>query len=261
MDTADTARTDHTPGPRTIAVSDLSPIGRDAMVGLATTEYRRLVPLLRSLAPGDWRRPTACEGWTVHDMVAHLLGAAESNASIPESVRQLLRGRRWARVERRPLVDGINEIQIADRRHLRPEELTARLEQIADRAVRGRRRTPAPVRRVRVPAPLGGSITMGELVDVIYTRDQWMHRIDVARATGRDLELTADHDGRIVADLVRDWALAHGEPVMLELTGPAGGTFRQGSGGPTLTVDAVDFALATSGRVPAQGLLAVPVVF
>jgi uncharacterized protein (TIGR03083 family) len=34
-----------------------------------------LLDLLESLSPADWQRPTAAEGWTVKDMVAHLYGA------------------------------------------------------------------------------------------------------------------------------------------------------------------------------------------
>jgi uncharacterized protein (TIGR03083 family) len=254
MDTADPTATP-------VDVRAIPPIDRDEMVGLATTEYRRLVPLLRSLRPDEWQLPTDCEGWDVRAMVGHLLGAAEGNASVLETLRQVVRGRRWARAAERPLVDGINEVQIADRRDLSPAEVVDRLEGVADRAVRARHRTPRLVRRAKVENPLGGTLTMQQLVDVIYTRDEWLHRVDIARATDRPIELTHDHDGRIVADLVRDWAMAHGEPVTLELTGPAGGTYRQGTGGPRLTVDAVDFALTTSGRAHAEGLLAVPVLF
>ena len=46
------------------------------------------------------------------------------------------------------------------------------------------------------------------LMDTIFTRDTWMHRGDIARATGRELVLTPDHDGRIVADVVAEWARA-----------------------------------------------------
>src|SRR4051794_14301086 len=79
---------------------------------------------------------------------------------------------------------------------------------------------------------------MGFIFDVILTRDTWMHRVDVVRATGRPHELTADHDGRIVADVVGEWARRHGRPFSLELTGPAGGTFARASSGPELTLDA-----------------------
>lgn len=39
-----------------------------------------------------------------------------------------------------------------------------------------------------------------------------MHRIDISRATGRPLTLTADHDGVLVADVVHEWAGRHGTP-------------------------------------------------
>jgi hypothetical protein len=39
-----------------------------------------------------------------------------------------------------------------------------------------------------------------------------MHRADAARAVDRPIELTATHDGRIVADVVAEWARRHGKP-------------------------------------------------
>ena len=36
-------------------------------------ERARLGELLRGLAPGDWERQTGCAGWTVRDVVAHLV--------------------------------------------------------------------------------------------------------------------------------------------------------------------------------------------
>jgi uncharacterized protein (TIGR03083 family) len=257
-------RQDGTDGPVHDGVVDaatIPPIGREEMVGLATTEYDRILTLLRDLEADDWRRPTVCEGWTVHDMVAHLLGAAEANASLVENARQVVRGARRTRGDERSLVDGINEVQLDDRHDRTPAQLIEGLAAVAPRAVRGRRRTPPPLRRVPVPGPFGTRISLGFLVDIAYTRDQWMHRVDLAAATGRDLALTPEHDGRIVADIVRDWVGTHGRPVTLELTGPAGGSFRHGTGGPHHHLDAVAFCLAVSGRAPAEGLLAVQVVF
>ncbi len=64
---------------------------------------------------------------------------------------------------------------------------------------------------------------LGYVLDVLGLRDPWMHRVDLARATGRPLVLGA-HDreivAQVVADLGRGW---DGPPVLLELAGPAGG--------------------------------------
>ncbi|HEY6688149.1 MAG TPA: hypothetical protein VI094_18290 [Propionibacteriaceae bacterium] len=54
--------------------------------------------------------------------------------------------------------------------------------------------------------------SLGYVTDVILTRDPWMHRVDLARATDQDPVHTADHDGVIVADVVAEWARRHGQP-------------------------------------------------
>jgi hypothetical protein len=88
-----------------------------------------------------------------------------------------------------------------------------------------------------------------------------MHRIDLSRATGRELVLTADHDGRIVADVVADWARVHGQPFDLVLQGPVGGHFRQGTGGEHHELDAVEFCRTIAGRREGTGLLTTEVPF
>lgn len=88
------------------------------------------------------------------------------------------------------------------------------------------------------------------LFDLIYSRDLWMHRLDLARATGQPFVI-GDHDQHIVAQVVRDlaaqWPAA---PVALELTGPAGGSWVIGSGEPVAVVraDAVAYMRALAGR-------------
>ncbi len=115
---------------------------------------------------------------------------------------------------------------------------------------------------VRLPlGPPLGVRPLGYLMGRIYTRDSWMHRIDIGRATGREPVLTPVHDGRLVDDVVREWAAAHGAPYSLELTGPAGGRWGTEGAGEQLVLDAVDFCRSVSGRLPASGLLAQPVPF
>ena len=111
---------------------------------------------------------------------------------------------------------------------------------------------------------VGGQVEtwrMGYLLDVILTRDPWMHRVDVARATGRDMELTPEHDGRIIADVVAEWARRHGQPFRLTLTGPAGGEYSAGDNGEHITIDAVECCRTLSGRATGSGLLAQQVPF
>ncbi len=244
-----------------ITIDRVQRISRAEAPALAEEEYRRLLALLRDLDEPDWARSTDCPEWDVRAMVAHVVGACESCASLREQVHQLRAGKKAARARGGPEVDGINEVQVRERADLSPAVLVERFEGVIPKAVRGRRRPPAPVRGIDVGDAFTGRIPLGWLMDVIYTRDTWMHRVDIARATGRPLELTAEHDGRIVADVVADWASLHGQPFDLTLTGPAGGGFRQAEGGPSWKLDAVEFCRVVSGRELREGLLATPVLF
>lgn len=88
-----------------------------------------------------------------------------------------------------------------------------------------------------------------------FTRDTWMHRIDLSGATQREPALSADHDARIVADIVAEWARRHQRPFTLALGGHAGGIYRQGTGGENIDIDAVEFCRILSGRGTGVGLL------
>ena len=89
---------------------------------------------------------------------------------------------------------------------------------------------------------------MAYLLDVILTRDTWMHRVDVARAVGLNVELTPEHDGILITDVVSEWASRHGQPCTVQLSGPAGGHWVFGSGKTEVSEDAVDFCRGLSGR-------------
>lgn len=241
-------------------------LDRATAMRLAATEYDRFLDLLRSLGSSDWTAPTNCPPWDVRDMAAHLLGMVEMAASVREQGRQNKAAA--ARVEQRggPFLDALTGLQVDERADWTPPQIVDRLAARAPKAAKGRKRAPGFIRRRQLPMPqdVGGaqeSWTFGYLIDVILTRDPWMHRIDIAQATGADLVLTADHDGVLVADIVAEWAARHGQPYSLRLTGPAGGAWSTGAGGSEITMDAIEFCRAVSGRAPAEGLLATQVPF
>jgi uncharacterized protein (TIGR03083 family) len=235
---------------------------------LQSGELERAIALLTGLRVQDWSAPTECPGWDVLTMYRHVLGACEAGASMRENVRQLRRARTYRRRNGGPLEAALSAVQIEDRAGLDAEQVLQGLISIAPRTIRGRRRIPGFVRRrakLSVDGPVHERWTLGYLVDTIYLRDLWMHRIDVCRATSVPVELSAEHDGRIVADVVAEWARRHGRPYRLCLTGPAGATFAstEGSaqGTESLTLDAIDFCRTLAGREAGNGLLATVVPF
>jgi uncharacterized protein (TIGR03083 family) len=246
-------------------------LDRRTAMRLARDEYRRMAETLAGLSPDDWSRPTVCPAWDVRQLGCHMVGmAAMASGPLEQRRQQRLALAEVAAHGTTPL-DALTGLQVSERAAWAPADVVAGARKVGPRAARGRRLTPGFVRRRRLPAPqsVNGRVehwSIGYLLDTILTRDPWMHRMDIAGATGRVPVLTADHDGVIVADVVAEWAGRHGAPYHLTLGGPAGGAWTHGEGGEAIEMDAVDFCRALSGRVLSgrgadAGLLSVQVPF
>ena len=253
----------------TTDVTSTAPLRHDEAMQLQAVELDRTIDLLASLEPSDWTAQTACPDWDVHHMYLHVLGACEAAASMRENAHQMRLGRRHRSKHGGPLEAGLSNVQVRERTDLSPAQLVDRLRAVAPRTVHKRTTMPALLRRMKmkVDGPVFEKWTLGYLVDTIYLRDLWMHRVDATDATGRELVLTPEHDGRIIADVVAEWGRRHGRPFTLTLGGPAGGTFASAGadpGGPgpeSVELDAVEFCRALAGRADAPGLLATVVPF
>ncbi len=227
---------------------------------LAEEEFRRFADLVVSLTPEEWATPTDCTEWDVRKMALHVLGSAEAQASVREFAHQLRRGMPLNKeIDSHHWVDGLNEFQIRERDHLSNPELVVQLAAMGPKAVKGRWRTPPPARYLPIPfGPPVGWAPLKYLLDVGFTRDVWAHRIDIHAAINRPMRLSADHDGRLVADIVAEWASIHRQPFELVLDGPAGGKYRQGVDGERVEIDALDFVRTLAGRLPGTGVLSNP---
>jgi uncharacterized protein (TIGR03083 family) len=242
-----------------VDVRSVPRIGRAEARERAAVERDKVTTALRALVSEDWARPTDCTRWDVRQLVAHLVGSAAGQASLSEFLRQVRAGRRLLpEIGAAYWWDGMNEVQVRERASATPASLLEEWQRSSYRALWARRDLPRPLAALPLldlPDPVGRQ-PLRYLTDVGFTRDTWMHRIDLAVATGKPLQVDAVHDGRIVADLVAEWASTHDDPFVLDLTGPAGGTFTAGGGGEEVTMDAVDFARTLAGRLPGKGVLA-----
>ena len=250
-----------------IDVMTLEPLAHREAMHLQEHELDCTLRMLRSLDDEAWSTPTDCPAWDIRAMYQHVLGACEAGASMRENVHQLRRGRTYRKQHGGPLEAALSEVQVSERSELSPAQVVERLATTAPKTVRGRRRTPGLIRnhaKMAVDGPVHETWKLGYLIDTIYLRDLWMHRVDSAHALHQPIELTAGHDGRIVADVVAEWAGRHGQPFLLELSGPAGGTYVSDPGSrgdQRVSLDAVEFCRTLAGREPAIGLLATIVPF
>ena len=233
-------------------IDSLTPAARlpqtdpDQAQAVAQAEGQAALALLRTLGADDWARPTDCTEWDVRALVAQ----CQDGIHLASMARRELLSRR--RYPDKPPVDAYMAVGVEDHRAASGPQLVERFARLWPRSARARRRRPTVLRRITLDPGIPGQPRwrLDYVWDVIFNRDLWMHRVDLARATGRPLVL-GDHDRQIVAQVVRDLARAWPPvPVALELTGPAGGGWLLGSGDPVavVRVEAVAYMRALSGR-------------
>lgn len=260
----------------------IQPPSPDEAERLAHIELDRLLTLLASLDAEDWERPTYCTRWNVRQVVSHLAGATATFANRDRAVERSepwLRGKadepgqsmaaylahlagmtveRWQAYRDagfNPL-DTMTQFQVDKRAEATPAELIAQLRIDGPAAIATRRRLPDELRSLQLPIGIGIRVPLQFFVDVILPRDMWMHRMEIALATEREIVRTAEHEGRLTALVMRDLArrltpALETASIVYHLTGADGGLFRYGSAAApaaTLAMDTVDFHLLASGR-------------
>lgn len=236
---------------KTVHADSISAVHADEAHRLMTEAFARLLTLLESLHADDWSKPTACTAWDVHDMVAHQAGGYLSGVSLGEMLRQ------YGRIPKKGQLpeDAINELQVGERRGKTPAELIAELRRVGPAAIQNWAYGFNAIKWIAMPHPVGGFMSLRYLMWVTHSRDTWMHRMDICRATNRPFEQTREHDGRIVELVVRDVAQKlrsrlNGKAITLTLTGVSGGEWLIGNGESvsSLEMNALDFNIFVSGR-------------
>ncbi len=254
----------------TISADTIPAIGRAEAERLARTEYERVADQLRALTPADWLAPTECPLWNVRAMAGHTVGMMSDFTSLRRVMRRMSSAAKAAKAVGGPMVDSMTALQVAEFADHSADELVGCIDATGPKTAHWRVTAPWLLRRMPIKEEVGGQPETWRgayLLDVILTRDPWMHRADIARATNTELDLRPEHDGRIVADVVAEWGRRHGRPFDLVLTGPAGGHFVSGEGGAdgdrgeTYELDAVEFCRIVSGRAQGSGLLTQEVPF
>jgi len=243
---------------------DIPPLTRNQTDQIAQDELDAFVRLLEQLDGSDWDLPTACDLWTVRGVVAHQGGHVQAGMGLWGMLLQL-NPRLGKRYKKRGMntLDAMNQAQVDLRRDWSIGELVAEVRDRTPQAIVSRGRMPLPTRLVRVPASDYGLIRVDYLLHVVFPRDMWVHRLDIADATNCPFIMTGEHDGVLVTHVVRDMdrnvrKRLPGYGIRLVLDGPTGGTWKLGEGDEiAVSMDILNFMRASSGRLAPARCLAV----
>lgn len=237
-------------------VADIPKLTHAEARELAQREYEQVLSLLQMLEGDDWQQSTYCTEWNVREMVAHLAGAVTQWSSFAQFRHQTMQNPYLKEFDEP--IDGINKLQVVERADTAPAELVAEFRQNGPKAIENRQKLPWPVRKiVHLPFPPLGRKSFEYLADTIFPRDQWMHRYDICIATGKKMTVTAEHDGRIVALVMRDIAdklkkQLSERNIVLRLIGTHSTDYQFGNKATVdceIEIDFFDFNLLASGRI------------
>ncbi|GAB3481567.1 maleylpyruvate isomerase family mycothiol-dependent enzyme [Amycolatopsis cihanbeyliensis] len=186
-------------------------------------QWSSLAELLAELSPAEWDTSSGLPGWTVRDVVAHLIGTESvlTGEQAPE-----------ADIDLAELPHVHNDIGAANERWVRalrdhtPEQLRTRFAEVTA----ARRAALAAMSQEDFDAPSWTPLGPGSYADFMRIRvfDSWMHEQDVRCAVGRP-----GHEGGVCAELAVDQieralgfvigkkaGAPRGSTVTLSLTGP-----------------------------------------
>ena len=177
--------------------------------------------LLRSLGPDDWAKPTDCPVWDVRAMAGHVRrDDGDVRRRSASSSTQMRAGDEGGRRRRRS-IDGMTAVQVA---RAAP---TSRTDELIDR---GRRRSGPRAARWRAECPAlfrrhadegGGrrrSPRRGASATCSTSSSPATRGCTGSTSPGPPAARWCsppEHDGRIVADVVAEWARRHGQPFTL----------------------------------------------
>ncbi|MFF6996131.1 maleylpyruvate isomerase family mycothiol-dependent enzyme [Streptomyces sp. NPDC008313] len=156
-----------------------------------THSIEAISELVSPLVEGEWNRRTPCPGWSVRDIVSHVIGLDCEMLGDPRPIHTLPRDLYHVTTEHQRYM----EMQVDVRRHHTAPEMTSELEYTIirrNRQLRNDARDP----ETKVRGPLGTEVTLEHAMRN-HAFDVWAHEQDLRTALGRPGDL--DSPGALVA--------------------------------------------------------------
>jgi uncharacterized protein (TIGR03083 family) len=217
-------------------------VDRDRIVGLLEEEFVAVSDLAHQLDPDQWDSPSCLPGWSVQDVLSHMVGTEMMLSGHPAPVADISHLDHLANPVARA-----NEVWVESMRPLAGRDVASRWEEVTAR----RRATLEATTQADFDAPswtpVGNDETYGRFMRIRHF-DCFMHEHDIRFALGWPsrpdpeaedscLDEVATGIGYIVG---RRAGLPDGSRVAIELTGPAARTFYAEVDGRARVVDDLD---------------------
>ncbi|WP_109529232.1 MULTISPECIES: maleylpyruvate isomerase family mycothiol-dependent enzyme [Nocardia] len=217
-------------------------------IDLLAQQWQAVTALVADLDEDGWRTPTALPGWTVFDVVAHMIGTESwllgekppprDTADNEIDVRELPHVRNETAV--------MNEIWVDRLRPLTGARLLEMFGAITDRRLAMLGKMGDAVWKTPTPSPVG-QVGYGRFMRVRLF-DCWMHELDIADALGRTVdeggprgeEAFAEFAESLPRVVVKRGKAPDGSRIALDLTGPLARTLSIEVDGRAAYADAFD---------------------
>ncbi|MBF6172445.1 maleylpyruvate isomerase family mycothiol-dependent enzyme [Nocardia blacklockiae] len=160
--------------------------GHAELTAALSEQWDALARLVADLDEKRWRTPTALPGWTVSDVLAHVIGTESMLlGGTPPHVDTDVRAFTHVRNE----IGALNEVEVEARRGRSGAELLAEFREVTDR----RRKALAELDFDAWTAPTESPVGRVPYARFMRVRlfDCWMHELDIADALG----VTVDEGG------------------------------------------------------------------
>ncbi len=217
-------------------------LDKQATVDLQRNEFRQLIELGADLDEGGWDTATCLPGWTVRDVVSHIVGAEAMllGEPVPGSDTSHLTHMR------NPIAEA-NEVWVEAYRGLSGAEMVARLEDVTTRRLAELDAMTQTEFDAPSWTPAGKDETYGRFMRIRHF-DCYLHEQDIrlalgmsGRQTTEDLASSLDEVATGLGYIVgRKAGIPDGSRVRIDLTGPLSRTYLVQVDGRAAVVDALD---------------------
>ncbi|MFJ9005029.1 maleylpyruvate isomerase family mycothiol-dependent enzyme [Streptomyces canus] len=160
-----------------------------------THSIEAISELVTPLVEGEWNRRTPCPGWSVRDVVSHVIGLDCEMLGDPRPIHTLPRDLFHVTNDHQRYM----EMQVDVRRHHTAPEMTSELEYVVirrNRQLRNDSRDPG----TKVRGPLGTELTLADSMRR-HAFNVWVHEQDLRTALGRPGNLDSP-GGHIARDVL-----------------------------------------------------------